>query len=72
LSVSCTRWKTIALLPKTVYIRGYQTAKNVYFDAKKKFTLMQEKVYIFDEKVKTIFIKNMPKNSYEVNQCELR
>jgi hypothetical protein len=47
-------------------------------NSKKKITLMGKKVYI-DAKKKTlwmkkftIFVKNMPKSSYEVNQCEPR
>jgi hypothetical protein len=38
---------------RKVYIRGYQTAKKVYFQAKK--------VYIFEEKVYIIYQKNAEK-----------
>ncbi len=39
---------------KKVYIRGYKTAKKVYFDAKKVY-IEAKKVYVFDEKVYNIY-----------------
>jgi hypothetical protein len=56
------------IVAKKVYIRGYETAIKIYFDAKF-FTLMQ-KEFTFLMKYFTTFIKNMPKNQYEVNQCK--
>ncbi len=59
---------------KKVNIRGYQTAKNVYFDATKVY-FDGKKVHISVEKVYNIYQKyaeNSAKSSYEVNQCEPR
>ncbi len=53
----------VYIIAKKVYIRGYETAKKLFFHSKK--------IYISDEKVYNIY-QNMPKSSYEVNQCEPR
>jgi hypothetical protein len=50
------RMDKVCIVAEKIYIRGYQTAKKVHFEAKK-LTLKQKKVYIFEEKVYNIYQK---------------
>jgi hypothetical protein len=71
LPVSMQRMDKVSIVAEKVYIRGYQTAKNVYFEANIFFTLKQ-KMFPFLKKKFTTFIKKMPKGSPNVNQCKPR
>jgi hypothetical protein len=44
---------------KTIYIRGYETAKKVYFDAKK-VLIFHEKVYNIYQRIAKKFILSKP------------
>ena len=44
---------------KKVYIRGYETAKKVYFDAKKVY-IFHEKVYNIYQRIAKKFILSKP------------
>jgi hypothetical protein len=46
----------VNIVAKNFYIRGYETAKKVYFHAKKVY-FHAKKVYISDEKVYNIYQK---------------
>ncbi len=70
LPVSMQRMKKVCIVAERVYIRGYQTAKKVYFEAKQVY--IEAKKFTFLEKKFTTFIKKMPKSSPNVNQCKSR
>ncbi len=65
------RMGKVCIVAEKVYIRGYQTAKKVYFEAKKVY-FEAKKVYIFEEKVYMIYRKKCQKSSPNVNQCKPR
>ncbi len=60
LPVSMQRMKKVCIVAEKVYIRGYQTAKKVNFEAKKVY-FEAKKVNILEEKVYIIYQKNAKK-----------
>ena len=54
------RVQKVCIVAEKIYIRGYETAKKVYFQAKKVY-FEAKKVYIFEEKVYIIYQKNAEK-----------